>query len=112
MASGILVVQTDPKPGRERDFDDWYNTVHMPEILATPGFVSGARYRHVTSPPSPGGRDDWRTYLAIYEVVADDLGAAYGGLLGRMHAGELSRSDVLSDASPYRSQFFERIFSA
>jgi hypothetical protein len=113
MQRGVLLVQTAPVPGREQDFDRWYNTVHVPQILQTPGFVAGTRFRAVTAPgASPLAADDWRPYLAVYEIAAPDLAASHAALLGRMRAGELARSDVISAELPYRSQLFERVFHA
>jgi hypothetical protein len=109
LQSGVLVVQTDPAAGREADFHRWYDGVHIPEILATPGFVKGARFRRVDSAGTDAG-DAWRSYLAIYEIEAENLTEAYGRLLDRMHSGQLSRSEVFSATSPYRSQLFERVF--
>jgi hypothetical protein len=113
MQRGVLLVQTAPVPGREPDFDHWYNTVHVPQILQTPGFVAGTRFRAVTAPgASPLGADDWRPYLALYEIAAPDLAASHAALLDRMRAGELASSDVISTGLPYRSQLFEQIFRA
>jgi hypothetical protein len=87
--------------------------VHIPEILATPGFVHGARFRRVDAPGTDAGgiADDWRSYLAIYEIRAENLAQAHGQLLDRMQSGQLSRSDVFSTTAPYRSQLFERVFT-
>ena len=113
LQSGVLVVQTDPAAGREADFQSWYDGVHIPEILATPGFVQGARFRRVDGAGTGAGAagDDWRSYLAIYEIRAVNVAAAYGQLLDRMQSGQLSRSDVFSASAPYRSQLFERVFA-
>jgi len=113
LQSGVLIVQTDPAAGREADFQSWYDGVHIPEILATPGFVHGTRFRRVDAPSTGAGgiADDWRSYLAIYEIRAENLTQAHGQLLDRMQSGQLSRADVFSTTAPYRSQLFERVFT-
>jgi hypothetical protein len=55
----LLVVALDMPPGiDEAAFDRWYETEHIPERLACPGFVSVSRYRSEATP----------RYLAIYEL--------------------------------------------
>jgi hypothetical protein len=110
---GVLVIQTDPRAGREAEFEQFYNGIHVPEILQTPGFTVGRRFRAVQSdalPQRPEG--EWRSNLAIYDVVSDDLVAAYTRLLGRMTGGDLTSTDVFSDVNPYRAQLFEQVFEA
>ena len=34
-----------PYEGREGEYDEWYEGVHMPEVLGLPGMVSGQRYK-------------------------------------------------------------------
>jgi hypothetical protein len=63
VAKGIMVVQSAPAdPSREDEYNEWYSTIHIPEILSIPGFVSARRYKSADG-----------SYLAIYEL--DDLGA-------------------------------------
>jgi len=110
---GLLVVQTEPKPGREHEFEEFYNSTHMAEILQTPGFVTARRYRTVESPRLPSGPDGgWHSNLAIYEIVSDDIAASYAALLERTAQGSLTSADVFSIDRPYRSQLFERVFEA
>ncbi|MDF2997793.1 MAG: hypothetical protein K0R27_3430 [Xanthobacteraceae bacterium] len=59
----ILFSEMTPGPDFEAEFNSWYDTVHIPERMACPGFVSGQRYR----------RHEGAGYLAVYEM--DDLGA-------------------------------------
>jgi hypothetical protein len=67
---GALVVFTDMDPDHEEDFNHWYNTQHLGERLAVPGFVSARRL------VSLGGGIE---YLAFYETdsVAVLASAAY-----------------------------------
>ena len=52
---------------REKEFNKWYDTVHLPDILETPGFVRAVRYEN-TSPAEGQGK-----FLAMYEIETDDL---------------------------------------
>src|SRR4051812_26579171 len=48
----------------DAEFNEWYESVHMPKRLACPGFVAGRRFRAATDSPR---------YMTIYEL--EDLGA-------------------------------------
>jgi hypothetical protein len=113
MQRGVLVIQSGPRAGREREYEEFNDTTHVPEVLATPGFAAAARYRAVRSPLLPARPDDeWRSHLTIYQIVSEDVVASYQGLLDRMAQGALSASDVFDVERPYRSQLFELVFEA
>jgi hypothetical protein len=44
---GILSVFHDCRPGREAEFEAWYQGEHLIERLAVPGFLFGRRYKGV-----------------------------------------------------------------
>ena len=57
---GIFLVYVDIDAQHDKEFNDWYNTEHLPELLAVPGILSAARYKAVKVPniwPSMS----WRT---------------------------------------------------
>ena len=109
MERGILAVQTAAVPGREAAFNEWYNDVHVPEILATPGFASCRRFRARSSPLAAAGHaEEWASYLAVYEIAGRDPVEAHTELLERVRAGRLTMSDAVA-TTPYRSQLFEQI---
>ncbi|MFC2042345.1 DUF4286 family protein [Chloroflexota bacterium] len=54
-------------PSREDEWNDWYDNVHIPDVLETPGFVAGTRYK--TEKPKEGRGP----YLCIYEIETDDI---------------------------------------
>jgi hypothetical protein len=54
-------------PSKEREFNKWYDTVHLPDLLETPGFVRAMRYEN-TNPGEGQGK-----FLAIYEIETDDI---------------------------------------
>jgi hypothetical protein len=58
----IFLVYTDIDPKYEKyeeEFNAWYNTEHLPELLALPGFLNAARYVAYKGGPK---------YLAVYEL--------------------------------------------
>ncbi|HKP19150.1 MAG TPA: hypothetical protein VJT84_11770 [Gaiellaceae bacterium] len=57
----ILMALVDIDPQFDEEFNDWYDNVHVPELVACPGFLSGRR--GVAADPSQSPR-----YVAIYEL--------------------------------------------
>lgn len=53
-------------PIREAAFNDWYNNVHLPELLALPGFLNGWRLQVTDEGPAVG--EPGQTYIAVYEI--------------------------------------------
>jgi hypothetical protein len=58
---GMLFVWTDVDSTHEDDFNRWYDTEHVKERVAIPGFVSGARYQ---------GTQGSRRYLGLYRTTS------------------------------------------
>lgn len=56
MKRGLLLTLTGPPAGMEEEFNAWYDTEHIPERLAIPGFRSARRWVHE------------KTCLATYEL--------------------------------------------
>lgn len=61
---GIFLVYTDIPSQHEDEFNDWYNTEHLPELLAVPGILTATRYQATKGGPK---------YLAIYELQNADV---------------------------------------
>jgi hypothetical protein len=50
-ADGILAIWHDCAPGREAEFEAWYQGEHLHERLAVPGFLFGRRHEAVSGTP-------------------------------------------------------------
>jgi len=61
-----LIVFSAPKPGREDEYNQWYNDVHLEEVVAIPGFVAAQRFE-LSEDQLPGFPGSPHAYLAIYE---------------------------------------------
>lgn len=61
MKRGLLLTLTEPPPAMDEEFNAWYDTEHLPERLAIPGFRSARRWVR-------GG-----TYLATYELDSPEV---------------------------------------
>lgn len=95
MAKYLLIVPSSAKPGREDEYNDWYDGQHLADVCAIPGVVSGVRYEaHPTSPSKPDA-----AYVALYEIEADDPMAVLAELTRRAGAGEMKITDALDTAT-------------
>ena len=68
MSKYIFIAQIDVPPEREEEFNNLYDTEHVPRLTAVPGVISGRRYK-LTQP----GAGDVPRYLAIYELESPDI---------------------------------------
>jgi len=50
-APGILAIWNDVRPGREADFETWFQGEHLAERLAVPGFRFGRRHEAISGTP-------------------------------------------------------------
>jgi len=57
---GFLLVTMQPPPAFEEEFNAWYDTEHLPERLAVPGFESALRFVCLSGHPR---------YLAMYDLA-------------------------------------------
>lgn len=68
MAKWFYTVQTVcTDPAKEKEFQEWYDNIHVPDLLQAPGFVRATRYANNELVPGEG------KYLAVYEVESDDI---------------------------------------
>jgi hypothetical protein len=67
---GILAIWNDCAPGREAEFEEWYQHEHFHERIAVPGFLLGRRFEVVTGSPR---------YFCFYLTQSPDVlkSAAY-----------------------------------
>lgn len=71
MPKYLLFAFSDCKdPAREEEFDTWYETMHLPDMLEVPGMIKASRW--ISAQPEAG---QIRKYLAMYELETDDLDA-------------------------------------
>jgi hypothetical protein len=69
MAKYLLFAFSDCKdPKKEKEFNDWYDNMHMPDMLEVPGFIRATRWVSADKK-----ENEIRKYLAMYELESDDL---------------------------------------
>jgi hypothetical protein len=95
MATHRLIVFTEPAAGKEAEYNEWYDQVHLKEVLEMEGFVAAQRFALSDAQIAENaGEHVPSRYLAIYEIEAESLPAA----LEKLNAGSgtMQMSDALN----------------
>ena len=61
---GILLVTMEPPPALEEEFNDWYDSEHLPERSGIPGFETARRFVCLSG---------WPRYVAIYDLRSPSI---------------------------------------
>lgn len=59
MGKGLLLVMMEPPAPLEEEFNDWYDSEHLPQRRSLPGFDNGSRWVCLSG---------WPRWLAIYDL--------------------------------------------
>jgi hypothetical protein len=89
MASYNLVVLSNPVPGKEDEYNEWYTNIHIPDVVRCDGFTGGRRFK------LGQGFDAPHKYMAIYEMETNDPAAVIAGMTAKAGTPELSISPAL-----------------
>jgi hypothetical protein len=69
MANYLLLALNGPvSPDLERTYNEWYETVHVPDLLAIQGVTSARRFKVMQG-------DIATPFVAAYEIETDDIAA-------------------------------------
>jgi hypothetical protein len=99
MPKAVLVVQSDPAPGREDEYNEWYSKTHLGEVCSVPGFTGARRYKlkGTLGPEGVQPADaSMPQYLALYELDTDDPERALLEMVTRVNDGRIFMSDAIS----------------
>ena len=95
MARAKMIVLAKATGGQTKQLDDWYETRHVPDLLAVPGITSIERF-DVQMMKAPEG-ESW-DYAGIYEIEADDIGAVLKEMGARMGTPQMPGSPTLDSS--------------
>ena len=98
-----LIALTTPLPGREGDYHEWYNNVHLPELVNQFGMLGAQRYELVAKLIGA----DANQFLAIYDIETDDPGALLGQMGAAAQSGSMTPSDASDMGTTYTALFSE-----
>jgi hypothetical protein len=65
-AGGLLLNAMNVEPAAEAEFNEWYDTEHVPALAAVPGVLCARRFRATSAN---------RRYVALYHLVSPDVQA-------------------------------------
>jgi hypothetical protein len=102
----IQIVFSNPLDGRDDEFNDWYDNVHIPDLLAIPGMLSAQRYdlKNAEIYSMEGGTAPEHRYAIIYEMEGD-VDAILSKIQEGVAAGKINMADCL-DMSSWRLSFW------
>jgi hypothetical protein len=87
----LLLALVNPLPGREQAFNEWYDSAHLREVVALPGFAAGQRFA-LGEPQRPGQAPPPWKYLALYEIEGD-VSNVHDVVRDAAAAGSFTRAD-------------------
>lgn len=103
-ARTYMLVFTNPLPNKEDEFNTWYTNIHMPEILATDGFLAAQRFKLDDVQQMP--EQQQHKYLAIYELDTDRTREALENVV---KAGPTMTMEPVIDLQTARVHVFETL---
>lgn len=103
MAKLKLLALTNAVPGREADFEAWYDEQHLSDILSLKGVKSAQRYKLVAK---LNGADQGAN-LALYDVECDDPAALLAEMGEVAASGRMAMTDAMDEAIGYAGLFLE-----
>ena len=85
----LLVESSCTDPSREQDFNDWYNNIHLPDMLELSSVTWSTRYE-IRDPVDEEGK-----YLAMYEIESENFEKTMDQIVN--HLKEKSEQGRISD---------------
>jgi hypothetical protein len=96
-----MLILSRPAAGREAQYNDWYQNVHLEQMLALKGFKAAQRFKLERSL----GEREAQPYAAIYEIETDDLDGVLQGLYREAGSQRLMIDEALDRASVYAAVY-------
>ncbi len=68
----LFLVLSNPVAGKDDEFNEWYDNVHVRDVLSIPGMMSAQRYAlYETEINRAAGITPTHRYLCVYEMKGD-----------------------------------------
>ena len=92
MAQGLMIAYSSAAPGRDAEYEQWYDEIHIPDVRAAiPSVTAVHRYKQVDLQGGAGAP----RYVAVYELGDADVATAAGQLGAAGAEGRLRMTDAL-----------------
>src|SRR5215831_14115254 len=92
-------VFSNPVPGRETEYNNWYDQLHAPEVVSIPGFVTAQRFVKNDLPLYRMVDLQVPKYLIQYKIVTSDVEAVFAEVNRRLQTGETIISPTFDRAT-------------
>lgn len=102
--NSVFITYNQPNtPDMADEYNRWYRDVHLPDVLACPGFIRAQRFRitDIAMIDEPWVTD--LDYVNIYEHTAtnvEEYNAAFSVIRDRIGKGEIVMTDTLTPGAP------------
>ncbi len=94
MSKYTFVVMSNPTtPAQEAEYNEWYNKIHIADVLNVPGFVAAQRFK-LADAQFADGKPAHR-YLALYEIETDDLRGSFAELQKRIGTADMFMTEAI-----------------
>jgi hypothetical protein len=109
MAKGKFIVFNEPNSAEvDAEYNAWYSETHLPQILEhCPSITAASRFKLVPGQENPLAGAP--SYVAIYDIEADDLMAARAELGSAVQAGKVVMSDAIRSEPRSTYLIYEQI---
>jgi hypothetical protein len=98
-----LIVLSNPSPDSERQYNDWYDHQHVPDVLRVPGFKAAQRLKLIGhSPTAP----ELPRYAVNFEFDSADLPATIAEVKQRLKSG-VTRSSPSFEVASSINRYYE-----
>jgi hypothetical protein len=85
-----LMAVTNAQPGREAEFERWYDEQHLPDLMKVPGVIGAQRFRTVAGMEGPL---TWR-FVTLYTLDTEDLAGVMQELGRRINTPDMPLTDA------------------
>jgi len=103
----VLMVFSNPLPGKETEYNDFYEHRHMPDVVSVPGFVRAQRFKLAT-PQLRESAQPLANYMVFYQITTDYLAGVYAEVDSRLTHG-VTRFEPVMDRNGMAAHTFEAL---
>jgi hypothetical protein len=110
MAKSVFLVWSNPlDEASEKEYNAWYNDIHVPEVVEHVSGVTGARRYRVVDLPGADGAPAHR-YLCVWETDTNDAASVAASLQSAIETGKLNMTQAMDvSTNPPAVQWFEAV---
>ena len=106
MARHIFLAFTNAVAGRDDEFNEWQDTVHLPDGLSQSEYKSVRRFKLADAQFQPG--EQQHRYLNVWEIETDDIAATIAETVKHNQASSAGYSDALDTSNIFTAIYSER----